>query len=687
MSQNSFRRAIPRVRRWHEKYIARKLLVAFFAVFIITYLATALVVQSAVRTALTNAELDTLSQIAHLKLNNMVSRFDALSVNLRAWAKLDVMNDLVSGDVDKRVENTLASLKKDYALKGEIYAFDAVGKLIASSNRQHEVSSLPEIWKPQSQLSFVDKHANPFGGGDIVALVVPAVSTFSPGFQLGVLVITYPWSEVQDILSDQSLLLDHRDLPAPPEAVSGVAPSGKSLAAPRHDESLMLLGSALNFPVPAESLVDLAHNDGRLKIGGKEYLVNSTQDTSGLLVGWQVVVVREPDKLNQTINSVALKLAALCAILAIPLTLGIGWLSRRLTAPLRDLTRFVTSITVTQDLSKRLTLRSNDELGVLAAAFNQMTEKLESSAKDQEHLLQELRVFTEELESKVAERTKELTASNFELIRTLENLKAAQSQLIHHEKMASLGQLVAGVAHELNNPIGFIYANFPHLEEYVLSLLSLLDELHRLPLPEDVQKQREALYAAADLEFLREDLLRIIQSGKTGATRIREIVSSLRSFSHLGEAEVKLARLESGLDDTIALLQHQLKAANIKVERDYQLNASVLCRPGQLNQVFMNILSNGIHANKDREQGGISISTRREDDWAVVRISDTGCGMPPEVISHIFNPFFTTKQVGEGTGLGLSISHGIIEDHGGKIEVESEVGRGTTFTLRIPFKQ
>jgi len=195
------------------------------------------------------------------------------------------------------------------------------------------------------------------------------------------------------------------------------------------------------------------------------------------------------------------------------------------------------------------------------------------------------------------------------------------------------------------------------------------------------------LYAAADLEFLREDLLRIIQSGKTGATRIREIVSSLRSFSHLGEAEVKLARLESGLDDTIALLQHQLKAANIKVERDYQLNASVLCRPGQLNQVFMNILSNGIHANKDREQGGISISTRREDDWAVVRISDTGCGMPPEVISHIFNPFFTTKQVGEGTGLGLSISHGIIEDHGGKIEVESEVGRGTTFTLRIPFKQ
>ena len=640
MRPTSLKFKLPRMRRWHEKSIARKLLGAFFAVFIITYLATALVVQNAVRTALTNAELDTLSQIAHLKLSNIVSRFDALSVDLRAWAKLDVMNDLVSGDVDKRVENTLESLRNDYGLKGEIYAFNAAGKLIASSNRQYEVPSLPGAWKPQVQLSFVGKHPNPFGGSDIVALVVPIVSTFSAGYQLGVLVITYPWSEVQNILFDQALLLERRDLSVPPDSVSGVSLSSKTLSGPGSGESIVLLGSALNAPISAESLYDLAHNDGRLKIGNKDYLVNSARDNSGLLSGWQVVVLREPDKLNQTINSVALKLAALCAILALPLMFAIIWLSSRLTAPLRELTRFVTSITVTQDLSKRLTLHSNDELGVLATAFNQMTAKLESSARDQELLVQELRIFAEELESKVADRTKELTASNFELIRTLENLKAAQSQLIHHEKMASLGQLVAGVAHELNNPIGFIYANFPHLEEYVLSLLTLLDELRRLPLPEDAQKRMEVLYAAADLEFLREDLLRIIHSGKTGANRIREIVSSLRSFSHLGEAEVKLARLESGLDDTIALLQHQLKAGNIQVERDYQLNTSVLCRPGQMNQVFMNILSNGIQASKD--QGTIIISTRREDDWAVVQISDAGCGMPQEVISHIFNPFFTT---------------------------------------------
>lgn len=675
---------LPRIRRWSGKSIGRKLLVAFFSIFIITYLATALVVQNSVRSAVTEAELDTLSQTARLKLGSIQARFDELSVNLRAWAKLDVMNDLVSGDIDKRIENALVSLKKDYGLKGEIYAFNTAGKLIADSSRQYGATTLPDAWKPQDDLAFVDKHRDPFGPGDTVALSIPVVSAFSAGYQLGVLVIAYPWAEVREMLPAQAVLLDHRDLSAPLASIRNT-PAQKDTPGAPHLDTVALLESALASPVPEEALSELAHHQGALRIGDKEYLVSSAMSDTPLLAGWQVVVLREPESLNQTIHSVALKLAALCAILALPLTLAIGWLSRRLAAPLRELTDFVTSITETQDLSKRIALRSNDELGLLASAFNQMTAKLESVSKDQTRLVHELQVLTEELENKVAARTKELTHSNFELVRTLENLKAAQSQLIHQEKMASLGQLVAGVAHELNNPIGFIYANFPHLEEYISTLLALLDELHRLPLPADARKQQEALYAAADLEFLREDVLRIIQSGKTGATRVREIVSSLRSFSHLGEAEVKLARLEQGLDDTLALLQHQLKQGSIKVERDYRLGVPVLCHPSQLNQVFMNILSNAIQATNG--PGVITVSTLREGEWAVVRISDTGGGMPPEVISHIFNPFYTTKPVGEGTGLGLSISHGIIQNHGGKIEVSSEVGRGATFTLRIPFKQ
>lgn len=674
-----------RMRNWIGQTIARKLLLAFFAVFIITYVPTALIVQNAVRAALTRAELDTLSQKAHLKLGGIHAKFEELSIDLQAWAKLDVMNDLVSGDIDKRVKSALENLKKDYALDGEIYAFNTEGVLVASSSGQQGASRLPDAWSHAAGVKFVDKHPNPHGEGDVVALTVPIMSAFSAGYRLGSLVIAYPWAEVQSLLSDKALLLDHRDSPDSVSSSEKEQQSGKPPISPGHSDLLVLLGSTLNFPVPEASLRSLAHNEGWLQIADRQYLFNSVWENSGLLSGWQVVVLHEPDTLNQTINSVALKLAALCAVLALPLTLAISWLANRLTAPLRELTRFVTSITETNDLSKRLTLRSHDESGVLADAFNQMTANLESASRDQQRLVQELKRFTEELENKVAERTRELTLSNFELIRTLENLKAAQSQLIHQEKMASLGQLVAGVAHELNNPIGFIYANFPHLEEYVNTLLRLLDELRRLPVPVDAQKRMEVLYAEADLEYLRDDLVRIIQSGKSGADRVREIVASLRSFSHLGEAELKLASLEKGMDDTLALLKHQLKTRDIKVERDYQLGVPVLCRPGQLNQVFMNILSNAIQASK--EQGVISVGIKREGDWAVVRISDTGSGMRPEVVSHIFEPFYTTKPVGEGTGLGLSISHGIIKNHGGEISVESEVGRGTTFTLRIPFKQ
>lgn len=663
------------------KTIARKLQLAFFSIFIITYLATALVVQSAVRTAMTDSELATLSQLARLKLNNLNARFEQLSTDLRAWAKLDVMNDLASGDVDKRVENTLANLEKDYAIKGHLYAFNAAGLLVASSDRQHKLALLPDAWKSHGQISFVNKHTNPFDGGDIVALIAPIAATFSANYQLGTIVMAYHWSEINAALSDQTMLLYHQDLSTPPESAPNIPATNKPLSNLAHQESLILLESTLGISVPKESLPDLAHREGWMQIGKNQYLVNSASENTGLLSGWQVVVFRDPESLHHTLSTVTVKLAVLCAILALPLTLAISWLARLLSAPLRELTQFVSGITETQDLSKRLTLRSNDELGVLTTAFNNMTTRLESASKHQKQLVDELKVFAEELENKVRDRTGELMSLNSELTRALEDLKATQSQLIHHEKMASLGQLVAGVAHELNNPIGFIYANYPHLEEYVSTLFNLLDALRHLPLPADSQQQMEAMYAKADIEFLREDLLSIIRGGKSGTARIREIISSLRSFSHLGEAEVKMASLEDGINETLALLQYQLKT-RIEVVRNYHLNAPVLCRPGQLNQVFMNILSNAIQAIDGK--GTITINTRREDNWAIVEFSDTGCGIPPDVMNHIFDPFFTTKQVGEGTGLGLSISHSIIEDHGGRIEVKSEVGRGTTLTLYIP---
>jgi signal transduction histidine kinase len=236
------------------------------------------------------------------------------------------------------------------------------------------------------------------------------------------------------------------------------------------------------------------------------------------------------------------------------------------------------------------------------------------------------------------------------------------------------------VAHELNNPVGFIYANFPQLEEYFKELLELIDELLSLPMGESSHKLAQQQIKDIDLDFIREDILEIIRSGKSGASRIKEIVYSLRSFSRLDEAELKSVLLEDGLNDTLAILNHQTKG-RIKVIKDYQLNEPVICFAGQVNQVFMNIIYNGIQAISG--EGTLTITTRKEDEWAVVTIEDSGAGIPQDIIDKIFDPFFTTKKIGEGTGLGLSISYGIIEKHGGRIEVKSEEGKGTRFTISL----
>ncbi len=365
-------------RNWLGGTIARKLLLAFFSIFIVTYLVTALVIQSAVRTAVTDSELAALSQLTRLKLNGLIAKSEQLSTNLLAWVKLDVMNDLASGDVDKRVERTLENLKKDYAIKGELYAFNAAGRLVAASNRQHETDTLPDAWKPHGPVSFVNKHISPLDGDKIVAMVAPITATFSANYQLGTLVIAYHWSEINSALSDQTLLLYHQDLsgPAPNTPAPDKPPPGST-----HHESLVLLESTLGIPVPNESLTDLAHREGWVQVGDKQYLVNSALENTGLLSGWEIVMLHDPGALYQTVHMVILKLAMLCLILTLPLIFAIRWLASRLTAPLRELTQFVSEISGTQDLSKRLELHSNDEIGILATNFNHMAARLESGSE------------------------------------------------------------------------------------------------------------------------------------------------------------------------------------------------------------------------------------------------------------------------------------------------------------------
>ncbi len=269
-------------------------------------------------------------------------------------------------------------------------------------------------------------------------------------------------------------------------------------------------------------------------------------------------------------------------------------------------------------------------------------------------------------------------------------LQQAQTHLVQTEKMSSLGQLVAGVAHEINNPVSFIYGNVNPANRYAQSLIELLHlyQEHYPEPPEEIAEELEDL----DVDFITEDLLKLLASMKLGADRIRQIVSSLRTFSRKDEAEKKSVDIHTGLDSTLMILGSQLKGQQnrgaIDVVKDYGELPSIHCYAGQLNQVFMNILGNAIDALETVKQPKLNITTRLEDGQVLIRIQDNGHGMPESVRSQIFNPFFTTKPIGQGTGMGLSISYQIVtERHGGSLICDSTADEGTTFTIQIPQSQ
>jgi signal transduction histidine kinase len=277
---------------------------------------------------------------------------------------------------------------------------------------------------------------------------------------------------------------------------------------------------------------------------------------------------------------------------------------------------------------------------------------------------------------------------------TLQELQQTQTQLIQSEKMSSLGQLVAGVAHEINNPVSFIYGNLEYANGYTHDLIQLL-KLYQAyyPLP-CITIQDKA--ADIDLEFLVEDLPKLLMSMTVGANRIKQIVASLRTFSRMDEADCKAVDIHSGIDSTLMILQHRIKATSdrqeIEIIKDYGSLPLIECYAGQLNQVFMNLLSNAIDALEDRcEQHSdfipqVKISTAINDENLVnISIADNGTGIPERIQSRLFDPFFTTKPVGKGTGMGLSISHQIItERHKGQLECISQPNAGTEFRIRIP---
>ena len=293
------------------------------------------------------------------------------------------------------------------------------------------------------------------------------------------------------------------------------------------------------------------------------------------------------------------------------------------------------------------------ELGLLSEAFNDLSRRTFESQKALKGKIQELEKANNEI-------------------------RDTQAKLVHTAKMASLGQLVAGVAHELNNPIGFIYSNMSHLREYSQKLIHLVEVAETAPQNLAAEKDK------ADLKYIVKDLPKLISSCEDGARRTRDIVLGLRNFSRLEESQVKLVDLHEGLENTLQLLSGELKN-RIKVTKSFGAIPKVECYPSQLNQVFMNVLGNAAQAIDG--DGEIHITTKTLPDNRVeIAIRDSGKGMNKQTLEKIFDPFFTTKSLGRGTGLGLSISYGVIQKHGGEILVSSEVNKGTEFKIILPIQ-
>lgn len=279
----------------------------------------------------------------------------------------------------------------------------------------------------------------------------------------------------------------------------------------------------------------------------------------------------------------------------------------------------------------------------------------------------------------------DLENRNRQLAHGKAELERMQAQIIHHEKMASLGQLAAGVAHEINNPVGFIYGNLSVLKKYIEDLRELLDFYDCAELNSEVTAGAEAIKRKLNYEQMLNNLTLLIEDCHDGAQRISGIVRNLRTFSRLDEAEFSKTNIHEGINSTVRLLSRYYSAGNITLKREYADVPLIDAFGGQLNQVWLNLLVNAAQA-VGNETGEVAIETFVEKDFISVKISDTGSGIAPEHLNRIFEPFYTTKTVGEGSGLGLSISFGIIAQHGGTIDVESDLNVGTSFTVRLPIE-
>lgn len=367
-----------------------------------------------------------------------------------------------------------------------------------------------------------------------------------------------------------------------------------------------------------------------------------------------IMIGAAKDDAKELLKDVNYAFYSVVGLVIILLVITILLISNSILKPLDDLVHATQEIQFGEQ-TVEIPIKSDTEIGLLTESFNEMSKSILKARS--------------ELKAKISE----LEEANKEIRET-------QARLVHTSKMSSLGLLVAGVAHELNNPISFIYSNMNHLHDYSEKLIRLADAAENNPalLPQ--------LKKDYDIDYIKKDLPKLITSCEDGARRVRDIVIGLRNFSRLDEAKLKEVSIHESLDNTLNLLSGEIKN-RIQVHKYYGDIPLVTCYASQMNQVFMNILSNAVQAIVGN--GNIWINTKRINspkgkEMVSISIQDSGPGMSPETIEKIFDPFFSTKGVGQGTGLGLSITYGIIQNHGGEIVVKSELGTGTEFLISIP---
>lgn len=371
------------------------------------------------------------------------------------------------------------------------------------------------------------------------------------------------------------------------------------------------------------------------------------------------------------LRTILIAVVSLTILLVVILTFHIA---RKFSVPIKDLTRSAQQL-AKGNLTRRAEVRSSDEIGRLARSFNFMAESLEERS-------QQLTSLNKNLEEKVRARTRALEGANREMAEAYHELKETQFQLVQSEKLASLGQLVAGIAHEIKNPLNFIYGNTGFLRDYINKLEKLLGlyEEGRV-LGDKEQKTVDQFKDEIGYSFIIKDLGTLVDNFEEGAERIHSIVGDLRTFSRTETGEFKEIDLHEAIDLALNLLHNEFKG-RIEIIKKYGSVPQAACQAGKINQVLVNLLINAGQAIP--EEGKIILTTRKAGKYVEIIVEDNGKGMSPDQLEHIFEPFFTTKPVGAGTGLGLSISYAIIQDHEGSITVSSKPGEGTRFCVSLP---